>query len=88
MKYQKRPSFVEAFRLGVDYIPNWFMDKVTDNTIILHRNIHVPIKTEAHIKTHMGWDFVHGGDYVIKDSNGEVYSCKPYIFEKEYVAIE
>ena len=36
MKYRKKPVVIEAFRLGIDYIPDWFMDKVASNDIILH----------------------------------------------------
>ena len=36
MKYRKIPIEIEAFRLGIDFIPDWFMDKVSSNEIILH----------------------------------------------------
>ena len=35
-KYRKKPVIIDAFELG-DNIPDWFMDKVTSNDIILHR---------------------------------------------------
>lgn len=35
-RYRKKPIVIEAFRLGVDYMPDWFMDAVTANTVILH----------------------------------------------------
>lgn len=27
---------MERFRLGIDHIPDWFMDLVTQNRVILH----------------------------------------------------
>lgn len=29
MKYRKKPVVIDAFQLGIDYIPDWFMDAVT-----------------------------------------------------------
>ena len=39
MKFRKKPIVIEAFRMGVDYIPDWFMDKVTDKSITLRSNM-------------------------------------------------
>ena len=33
-KYRKKPVVIEAFRLGVDSIPDWFMDAVTAKEVI------------------------------------------------------
>ena len=33
MKYRKKPVVIEAFKLGKEY-PDWFADKVSDNTVI------------------------------------------------------
>lgn len=70
MKYRKKPVVVEAFRLGIDYIPDWFMDKVTTNEIILHGT--------------SGVMHAEYGDYIIQGVKGEIYPCKPDIFEKTY----
>lgn len=35
MKYRKKPVEVEAFWFGIDPMPDWFMDKVTTNDVIL-----------------------------------------------------
>ena len=34
-KFRKKPVEIEAFQFYVDSIPNWFMDKVSSNDIIL-----------------------------------------------------
>lgn len=84
MQYRKLPVVIEAFRLGIDNMPDWFMDAVTANKVILHRNIHTPIKTEADIETLEGVHHASGGDYIIKGVKGEIYPCKPDIFEMTY----
>lgn len=87
MKYRKKPVVVEAFRLGIDYIPDWFMDKVTTNEIILHGSSEafnfVP-DTNADIHTLEGVMHADYGDYIIQGVSGEIYPCKPDIFEKTY----
>ena len=82
MLYRKKPVVVEAFRLGVDYIPDWFMNKVTADDIRLHQDYN--FKTWATIKTLEGNMTANFGDYIIQGVNGEIYPCKPDIFEKTY----
>lgn len=88
MKYRKCPVVIDAFRLGIDYIPDWFMDAVTANKVLLRQNIHKPIRTEADIKTLEGWHHAYGGDFIIRGVKGEIYPCKPDIFKMTYEAVE
>lgn len=91
MKYRKLPVIIEAFRLGIDNIPDWFMDKVSTNEIILygkstafeHYN-----DTTCTIKTLEGNMLGEYGDYIIKGIKDEIYPCKPEIFEKTYERME
>jgi len=80
-KYRKKPVVIEAFKLGVDYIPDWFMDKVTTNEVILHT---CSKGTNADIHTLEGWHHACYGDYIIRGVKGELYPCKPDIFEMTY----
>ena len=79
MKYRKKPVVIEAFRFQIDAAaPDWFMDRVTDNIIITHKDGTCDINTlEGIMKSDKG-------DYIILGVNGEVYPCKPDIFEKTY----
>ena len=91
-RYRKRAIEVEAFRIGIDDIPDWFMDKVSTNEIILRGKstgfIHLLEDTNCDIKTKEGW--MHGdyGDYIIRGIMGEIYPCKPEIFRKTYEEVE
>ena len=78
-KFRKKPVVVEACRYMIDiYMPDWFMDKVTDNTIIIYADVTCDIKTlEGTMKA--GY-----GDYIIKGVKGELYPCKPDIFKQTY----
>lgn len=87
MKYRKLTVEIEAFRLGIDYIPDWFMDKVSTNEIILHGKSsgfdHYD-DTSCTIRTLEGNMRGEYGDYIIKGVQGEIYPCKSEIFEKTY----
>ena len=90
-KYRKLPIEIEAFRIGIDYIPDWFMNKVSSNEIILHGKssgfVHYE-DTNCDIKTLEGIMHANYGDYIIKGVSGEIYPCKPDIFEKTYEYLE
>ena len=86
MKYRKKPVVIEAFQLGVDYIPDWFMDAVTKNAIILRGDY--KRETSCDIETLEGWNHANYGDYIIRGVKGEIYPCKPDIFKMTYEVVE
>ncbi len=88
-KYRKKPIVIEAFQYGIDSKPDWFMDKVLSNDIILRnekaRTIHSwPKLTYCEIKTLEGIMRGNYKDYIIKGIRGEIYPCKADIFEATY----
>lgn len=83
--YTKRPVEIEAFQYGVDCIPDWFMDKVTDKSIILHK-AKLEIKGYCEIQTLEGVMRGNHGDYIIRGIKGEVYPCRADIFLQTYTA--
>lgn len=93
-KYIKKPVVIEAFNFYKDPMPDWFMDKVSTNEVILHNcdynkyGIDKACRFNCEIKTLEGVMVGNGGDYIIKGVNGEIYPCKPDIFEKTYEAVE
>ncbi len=92
MKYRKKPIVVEAFQYGYHIEPIWFKSLI-GKTIryVPSRNMK---KTEAKkfpsdvlIKTLKGEMRADYYDYIIKGVNGEIYPCKPDIFDKTYEPI-
>lgn len=73
-KYIKRPIVIEAeqFKKGKRY-PH--IPELTYDPILRH---------EPFIDTCEGTMFVSEGDYIIRGIKGEVYPCKPDIFEATY----
>lgn len=92
MKFRKKPVIIEAFKFYVDNMPDWFMDAVTRNDVILHNcNYYHGYSIEeayCEIKTLEGTHRCNGGDYVIKGVKGELYPCKPDIFEMTYEKVD
>jgi hypothetical protein len=80
-KFRKKPVVIEAFRYWVDDRPDWFTEKVNVNEIITH-------KTHCDIHTLEGVMRGDAGDYIIQGVKGEVYPCKPDIFEATYEPAE
>ena len=80
-EYRKKPVVIEAFKYNIDPRPDWFMDRVTNNTIITY-----PLFCE--IETLEGRMIGKEGDWIIKGVKGEIYPCKPDIFEATYEKID
>jgi len=86
-KYRKKPVVIEAFRFYVDPMPDWFMDKVSSNDVILNNcNYDTPQDDPPYceIETLEGVMIGNEGDYILKGVQGEIYPCKPDIFEATY----
>lgn len=89
-KYRSLPVEIEAVKLvrRFDW-PDWFGNKVKKNEIITHglgKFGHGEIYCE--IKTLEGVMRANDGDYIILGTEGEVYPCKPSVFENKYVEVQ
>ena len=85
-KFRKKPVVIEAFRLGLDPMPDWFVDARTANKVTTHnedgRWSGGP--DYALIETLEGTHRANFGDYIIQGVKGELYPCKPDIFAATY----
>lgn len=87
MKYRKKPVVIEAFKLNSRGLigEEWFWDAVSENRIITYNfGKNYPQDAWCEIKTLEGIMVVKTGDYIIRGVEGEIYPCKPDIFEKTY----
>lgn len=76
MKYIKKPVVIEAFRFTVDKVPQWWTDR---------KDIEIEVSTcTALIPTLEGVMRASPLDYIIQGIKGEIYPCKPDIFEATY----
>lgn len=85
--YRKKPVQIEAFQFheGLDYsngtVPEWFADAVFKGRILDYYD-------NAEILTLEGVMRADVGDYIIKGVEGEIYPCKPHIFEMTYEKVD
>ena len=90
-KYRKKPIVIEAFRWYISQksedIPSWLADAMVSGVIV---TVIVPGKMlpDLEIKTLEGVMRVDYGDWIIRGVNGEIYPCKPDIFEKTYEKVD
>ena len=86
MRYRKKPVVIEAFRWTGDATqtedPEWIADAIKKE-IIWFNNLGTH-EVNMEIATLEGVMRANKGDYIIKGVNGEIYPCKPNIFEATY----
>lgn len=79
-KYRKKPVIIEAFQWGIDSVPDWWKNAT---------GITVDVNTgSAFIPTLEGIHEARVKDFVIQGVKGELYPCKPDIFEMTYEKIK
>lgn len=89
MQYRKKPVVINAFQLTAERWddnrdwPNW-LNESWQAGVFFPANLPQRIPT---IKTIEGVHVVSFGDYIIQCINGELYPCKPDIFEQTYEAV-
>ena len=87
MKYRKKPIVIEAFLLGIDEEPEWFIEAKNNHTvkkdIDFNLNVFVNIETLEGV---MRADY--NKDYIVRGVYGELYPCKKEIFEETYEKVE
>lgn len=90
-KYMKKPIVIEAIQWTKENdaeLEHWLSkEKSVELEIDDHlyvAGVGTPYITKIQIKTLEGTMEASYGDYIIKGINGEIYPCKPDIFEKTY----
>lgn len=87
-KFRKKPVVIEAVQYTRRFgWPEWFHDAVTRNEIITHGTGKFADPQDecfCDIKTLEGVMRASDGDWIIRGVKGEIYPCKPDIFEQTY----
>lgn len=82
MKFRKKPIVIEAIKWNgyLEHIiyPDWFENGFSQNGCMHSQGNEIKIDTLEGIMT------VSPGDYIICGIKGEIYPCKPDIFEATY----
>jgi len=79
-KYRKKPVEIEAFQwrgCQTALQPKWFHEALKNQMIVI-------VSFEAKVHTLEGIMTASVGDWIIQGVKGEIYPCKPDIFEATY----
>lgn len=97
MKYRKKPVVIEAFQMTKERRitnaewPKWMhkaWNEGRGRTSALYPTEEGTSEGTLSIGTLEGQHLVAWGDFIIQGVNGELYPCKPDIFEKTYEPVE
>lgn len=87
-KFRKRPVIIEAFQFEpptpVEVMPTWLSEALASGKVY-YQGGDRPYLT---IETLEGNHRADVGDWIIQGIKGELYPCKPDIFEATYEAVE
>lgn len=89
-QFRKKPVVIEAFQLTYEIAmskepcPNWFAEAVEKGDIKVFVTEKIHDSQYCEIKTLEGVMTANFKDFIIQGVQGEVYPCKPDIFEKTY----
>lgn len=92
-KYRKKPVVIEAYQYEGDFVssgnwtaPDW-VNEAYNNEILVYKEVdNTP--PELYVKTIEGDMKCNYKDYIIKGVKGELYPCKPDIFEETYEQVD
>ena len=89
-RYQKRPIIIDAFQLTKESFQNLgpFPDWARPQMQSIFGKASEGLKNVIYVDTLEGRMFANEGDYIIRGVKGEVYPCKPDIFEASYDLVE
>lgn len=89
-RYRKKPVTIDAIRVAHalrdakhdwNALPNWLRDAYEEGTVLFEDRAVGIATMEGHMRG--GWD-----DWIIRGLHGELYPCKPDIFEATYEPVE
>ena len=85
-KFRKKPVVIEAFQFRDTShknmaMPQWFLDAVEAKQAF-------DLSDHLIIKTLVGDHRANIGDWIIRGVKGEIYPCKPDIFDETYELVE
>lgn len=91
MKFRKKPVVIEAVQYTRRFMwPDWFHEAVSANKVIVHGTGKFTNPNDpcfCLIETLEGTHRCNENDWVIRGIKGELYPCKPDIFDAKYEAV-
>ncbi len=89
MKYRKKPVIIDAFQYKSDEFPQWFNDMDGWEEVMLYIGDEYDSGVDViEIDTLEGKMKAYPSDFIIRGLKGELYPCKPDIFQMTYESLE
>ena len=98
MRYRKKPITISAYifkdietfleERSREDLPHWLMEAINTSIVQVPTYISDFEGTGLYIHTLEGMHHVSKGDYIIRGVKGELYACKPDVFEMTYEKVE
>lgn len=82
MVWKTKPVVVEAFRLGIDTMPRWYIEMVADHKAIYYTD--AKNQVASHVETPEGWIVASQGDWLVRGPYGAVRVLKNADFISMY----
>lgn len=86
-RFRKKPVVVDAWRWGFEHWPEWAQQRSYTGAFPQPGHI-IDLGDKLEIWTLEGRRLADHGDWVIRGVKGEIYPCKPDIFEATYEPAE
>ena len=86
-KYRKKPVEIEAFRFTIPIegdMPRWLHQAMQDGTVVFHGGEDPHLIIQALEGDHRA----NRRDWLIQGVQGEIYPCKPDIFQATYEPVD
>lgn len=84
--YRKRPLIVQAEQFEYGKTP--WPSGIETGHCELHDYLNCPQCKKGYVMTLEGMIAISDGDYLIIGTQGEIYPCKPNVFEEVYERVE
>jgi hypothetical protein len=87
MRFRKKPVVIDAWQFKdrsemTDALPVWLLEAIVGKTVIADE-----ANNTLTIKTLEGDHLARVGDWIIRGVKGELYPCKPDIFDQTYESV-
>lgn len=86
MKWKSKEIVIDAFQLGIDDIPRWYIELVADHIAVYYTDS--KDRAASHIQTPEGHVVAGYGDYIVRGPHGGVRVMKAEAFNKMFERIE
>lgn len=88
MQVRKKLDILEAFRFGIDAVPEWFQTMLDAHDAYYYDDENESAMVKVTRDKQIFWLEVYRGDVIVKDAFGIVYPVEPAVFGLMFEVVE